>query len=84
MAHVGEEFAFGAVGGFGYVLGLLKDGVSLTNLLDHAVEAIDEIADFVVMLFKNHDAGGVVARGGNRTGGGGQPEDGFGDGALQP
>ena len=71
MAHVGEKFALGAVGGFGYILGLLKDGVSLTNLLDHVVEAIDEIADFVVVLFVEHDAGGVVARGGDRTGGGG-------------
>ena len=53
MAHLGQEFRFGAVGGVGLGLGLRERQVALFHVFEHAVEARDQLPQFIAAVLRH-------------------------------
>ena len=95
MAHVGQEFALGAAGGFGPRLGqrellvdaaqllprALRSAIAHLDLVEHVVEAVDEHADLVEAVAWRADRIVLLARHAPRRVG--EPQDGIRDHALE-
>ena len=53
MAHLGQEFRFCAVGGVGLGLGLRERQVALFHVFEHAVEARDQLPQFIAAVLRH-------------------------------